>query len=84
MEKLSALKYLVWVSALSASIVTPIVICVLGAYYLKEHFSLGGWVMIVSIIVGLLSAGVNVMKFFRFVQSQADKNSDEEGHNGRF
>ncbi len=68
---ISALKYLVWVSTLSASVITPIVICVYLGYYIKNKFSLGIWVIIVFIILGFLTAMLNVVKFFRFVQSQA-------------
>lgn len=68
---ISALKYLVWVSTLSASLITPIVICVYLGYYIKNKFSLGIWVIIVFIILGFLTAMLNVVKFFRFVQSQA-------------
>lgn len=81
--KIHALKYLVWVSALSASLVTPIVICVLAAQWLKRHFSLGSWVIIAAIAIGLAAAGLNLIKFFRFVQKQANQNSKEE-HHGRF
>lgn len=83
MEKLSALKYLVWVSSLSASLITPIVICVLFAGWLQKRFLLGGWVMGVAIVLGLLTAVMNLVKFFRFVQQQAEKSSREEDH-GRF
>ncbi len=70
-EKLSALKYLVWVSALSASVITPVIICVFLGYYLKNKFSLGIWVIILFIILGFLTAMLNAVKFFKFVQSQA-------------
>lgn len=78
MERLSSLKYIVWVSSLSASLITPIVICVLGAGWLQKKFSLGGWVMGAGIILGLLTAVMNLVKFFKFVQQQAEKSSRED------
>ena len=71
MKNLSALKYLVWVSALSASVITPIIVCVFLGYYLKNKFSLGMWIIIIFIILGFLTAILNLVRFFKFVQSQA-------------
>lgn len=82
-ENLSALKYLVWVSALSASVITPIIICVLLGYYIKNKFSLGIWVIILFILLGFLAGILNLFKFFKFVQSQA-QNKKQGGNNGRF
>lgn len=71
-------KYLVWVTALSASLAGPVVLCVLGARYLQERFSVGGWLMPVAIVLGLGAAGANLLKFFRFVQKEAEKPSSED------
>lgn len=81
-EKFSALKYLVWVSALSASIITPIIISTILAYYIKCKFNLGNMVIIVGLILGFATAAVNIVKFFKFVQKQSQKSKEE--HDGRF
>ena len=77
-------RYLVWVSALSASLAGPIALCVLGGLYLQARFSLGGWVMPVAIFLGLGAAAANLLKFFRFMQSEAEKrDQNREDHHGR-
>ena len=77
-------KYLIWVTALSASLVGPIALCVLGAMFLQERFSLGGWVMSLAILLGLIAAGANLLKFFRFMQTESDKRGHkQEDHHGR-
>ena len=83
-KKSTIWKYLVWVTALSASLIGPIALCVLGAVFLQQRFSLGGWIMPVGIFLGLGAAAVNLLKFFRFMQKEAEKrDQNQEDHHGR-
>ena len=61
-------KYLIWVTALSASLIGPVVLCVLGAMYLQERYLLGGWLMPAAIVLGLGGGAANLLRFFRFMQ----------------
>ena len=83
-KKSTIWKYLVWVTALSASLVGPVALCVLGAMFLQQRFSLGGWVMPLAIFLGLATAAANLLKFFRFMQKEAEKREqNQEDHHGR-
>lgn len=75
---LSALKYLVWVSTLGVSLAAPILLGVLGAHWLQTRFSLGSWCMVLGIVLGLATAGVNLAKFLRFMQREANKRDKED------
>lgn len=60
-----ALRELSWLTQLGFSIVSPLLICVLGSVWLRNRFTLGRWVVIVGLLLGLggaLSAG---LAFFR-------------------
>ncbi|WP_122789304.1 AtpZ/AtpI family protein [Intestinibacillus sp. Marseille-P6563] len=76
-------KYLVWVSALSASLVGPLVVSVLVALWLQDRFALGSWIMLVAIALGLAAAVWNLFKFFRFMQQESEHSNQEDRH-GRF
>lgn len=76
-------KYLVWVTALSASLIGPPVVSVLAAMWLRRSFGLGAWVMVAAIVLGLAAAGSNLLKFFRFVQKESE-HKDQEDRHGRF
>ncbi|MDR3767592.1 MAG: AtpZ/AtpI family protein [Butyricicoccus sp.] len=76
-------KYLVWVTTLSASLVGPLVVCVLAALWLQDRFALGSWIMLVAIALGLATAASNLLKFFRFMQKESEHHNQED-HHGRF
>lgn len=76
-------KYLVWVTALSASLIGPPVASVLVALWVQRSFGLGSWVMIVAIVLGLATSCSNLFKFFRFVQKESE-HKDQEDRHGRF
>lgn len=55
------MKELVWITQLGFSIISPLLVSVLGAAWLKDRFELGAWIIIVGLILGLggaVSAGV--------------------------
>lgn len=72
------LKYIVWVTTLGLSLVTPLVLCVLGANWLRTRFALGIWIILLGIALGLGGAGVNLMKFLHFTEREAQHHDDEE------
>ena len=74
----SALYYLSFVGQLGFSIVTPIVLATWGAYWLSCRFSLGGWVVILGILLGLGGAAVSFMKVVRAASDGARKQEDED------
>lgn len=78
-KKTSVWKYLVYVTSLGASLTAPLVVCVLGAMWLRDKFSLGGWVMVPAILLGLATGGWNLIKFFRFTQREAERKEDTHG-----
>lgn len=50
---LGTLKSLVWITQLGLSIISPLLICVLGAAWLRGRFGWGTWVIILGLLLGL-------------------------------
>lgn len=46
-------RHLVWLTQFGLSVVLPPVLFLLGAVWLKNHFGLGGWVVLVGLLVGV-------------------------------
>lgn len=67
----SVLRWLAWVTTLSLSLITPVVLAVYAALWLQKRFALGGWIMIAGILFGLGGAGVSFYRFTRQAQSAA-------------
>lgn len=55
------LRELTWLTQLGFSIVSPLLLCLLGSVWLRNRFGLGGWVVALGVLLGLggaLSAGL--------------------------
>lgn len=73
-----AAKYLVWVTSLSASLITPPVLCAFAAGWLQGRYGIGSWLMPAAILFGLGGSAVNLRNFFRYVQQEAEKHPRED------
>ena len=47
---------IVWITQLGLSVAFPLAGFVLGAVWLRERFTLGAWVLVVGIVLGLAGA----------------------------
>lgn len=47
------MRELIWLTQLGLSIVCPLLLCVLGAVWLRNRFDLGNWVIFLGIALGL-------------------------------
>lgn len=47
---------LVWLTQLGISIAAPMALCIMGAFWLRNRFGLGAWVLIAGILLGLYLA----------------------------
>ena len=73
------MKDLVWITQLGLSIISPLLVFVLGAAWLKDRFDLGAWIIILGLLLGLggaVSAGVT---FYRHTR-QLTKPQKKQGH----
>jgi len=46
-------RLLTWFTQLGLSVVTPLLLCIWGAAYLKARFQLGEWIILLGVCLGL-------------------------------
>lgn len=70
---------LVWLTQLGLSILSPLLLCVLLAVWLRNRFGVGGWVVVLGILLGLggaVSAGVAFARSLRSLDDPKHKPPD--------
>lgn len=65
-----------WVSQLGLSVAFSFLLWILIAAYIKKVFSLGNFVMLIGIFLGIGSAGLSFFKFCRLAASKENKNEE--------
>lgn len=55
-------KYLVFITQIGITMLSPIALCMGIAIYLTRKFHLGQWVIILAILLGVLAGALNVYK----------------------
>lgn len=61
------------VTQLGLSVAAPLVLCVLAAFWLRRQFALGGWVMVVGLVLGLGGMGLTFYKYLRSLMKTGKK-----------
>ena len=49
-------RHLVWLTQFGLSVAVPPTLCIMGAVWLRRQLALGGWIVLVGIVVGVLAA----------------------------
>lgn len=76
--KWSVLRYLVYFTQFGVTMIVPPVLCAWGAFWLKERFSLGNWMVILGILLGIAIAAVGVRDLMRMTERKAAQRQEEE------
>lgn len=79
------IKMAMGVTQLGLSLVTPLVLLVLLAFWLRRTFSLGNWVVLAGLALGLASMGVTFYRIYRGILRQAKNKKDclTDGEKGK-
>ena len=72
-----ALKNLTMLTQLALSLLTPTLLCIFGAIWLKNKFGLGQWIVMLGIFLGLGSGVQSVYTFAKQFMKEADKSQKE-------
>lgn len=72
------LSMIVWLTQLGFSIVSPLVFYVLLALWLRSKFSLGAWVLIVGIVLGIAGAIDGLRCSLKAMERLSRRSPDEE------
>lgn len=76
-SKFQFMEGLVWLTQVGLSVLGPLLLFILGAVWLKNRFSLGGWVVAVGIGQGLLGAAGALISTFRMLHRLPDEKKDK-------
>ena len=56
------------------SLVIPVLACLYGAWWLTENTSVGGWVFIPALILGIGASCMTAYKVYKAAMAKEDKN----------
>ncbi len=75
---MKVLRNITWLVQLGLSIIVPPLLCIGGCYWLQNRFSLGSWVMLPGIILGLGGSVSSAFQFYRLMRRQAERDSQHK------
>ena len=76
--KSNFLKNLVYLTQMGMSLAMPLVICIAGSAWLKDKFGLGGWVVLLGIVLGIGSMAVTLRDYVISFSRKAQKSTKEQ------
>lgn len=71
------LRFLAWLTQFGFSVVSPLVLCLLLALWLRNRFSLGGWVVVLGIFLGVGGAISGLISSLKAMERSADEGKKE-------
>ena len=74
--KRSVFSALAMITQFGISTITPMLLCIFVALWLKNRFALGDWVVLIGVIMGIGSGFLSMMKMIRQM-SELSKKEDE-------
>lgn len=73
-----SLRLLAWITQLGCSVAAPLVLCILGALWLRDHFGLGGWIMLAGVLLGVGGAVSGLCSSLKTMQRQAGEDEEKD------
>ena len=81
-NKYKSLRAAAWLTQFGLNMVSPIILALLLAAWLKNKFSLGNWIIILAVIFGVGAAFTSMFSFIKFVQREnGGRNDDKKDDN---
>lgn len=74
------LRNLAWLTQLGLSIILPPILCVWGCDWLANRFSIGSWLVLLGLVLGLGTSLSSALRFYRVVRRQAEKSRKKPGN----
>lgn len=76
--KKSVFSALAMVSQFGISTITPMLLCIFAAIWLKNRFGLGDYAILIGIILGIGSGFMSMMKMIRRMSEMSRKEDEDE------
>ena len=77
-KHLKVLRLIATFGQLGFTLITPPVVMALLGWWLQSRFSLGTWVMLIAIVIGLLTTATSAWKFYLQVVGSEKKKAEAE------
>jgi len=77
-KHLKVLRLIATFGQLGFTLITPPVVMALLGWWLQSRFSLGTWVMLIAIVIGLLTSATSAWKFYLQVVGSEKKKAETE------
>lgn len=77
------MRALAWITQFGLNMITPLVLCLIAASWLKNKFAVGDWIMLAAIAVGILCACASMYSFIKTVKNENRRDSDDEKDSDR-
>lgn len=77
---MKALRLLTWFTQLALSAVSPLLLCIWGAVYLQSRFQLGGWIVLLGVLLGVGGAAAD---FYNSLSAMKREGDIEDKTNGK-
>lgn len=77
------MRALAWMTQFGLNMVTPLVLCIIIAAWLKNKFNIGDWIIFAAIIIGVGSSVINMFSFIKTVSKENGRKADDEEDDGR-
>ena len=79
--KKSVFSALAMVTQFGISTITPMLLCIFAALWLKNKFALGDWVVLIGVFMGIGSGFLSMMKMIRQMSELSKKEDDDDSPN---
>ena len=77
MKNKSVFTALGMITQFGISTITPMLLCIFVALWLKSRFGLGDWVVLVGVLMGVGSGFMSMMKMIRQMSELSRKEDDD-------
>ena len=74
----TVLKNLVWLTQLGLSVISPLVLCIVGAWWLSNRYGIGSWIIIVGFFLGFGGAVSGFASSLRAMKRLSEENSEKK------
>lgn len=79
--KRSVFSALAMVTQFGISTITPMLLCIFAALWLKNRFALGDWVVLIGVFMGIGSGFLSMMKMIRQMSELSKKEDEDDSRN---
>ena len=79
--KKSVISALAMVTQFGIGTITPMLLCIFAALWLKTRFGLGDWVVLIGVFMGVGSGFMSMMKMIRQMSELSKKEDDDDSPN---